>query len=326
MTAANTDVPPAPAVVGGDATVGRSTAAVVLSLTVAVLAAVAAAVGLLSGGGSGPVPFTTLRGEAVYLFGEGLYRYDTVFGGAGQRGTDAVVLALGVPLLVAAALRYRSGSARAGLLLFGTLGFFLYVYGSAALGTVAYNRLFPLYVALFSASLFGAGALVAAVDRAALATRAVGAPRRGPGVFMLISRLVTAVVWGVPVMAAAIGGASTDRLDSYGTDVTYAIDLGVIAPAALLAGVLILRRRADGYLLALSLLVLEAMLAPMIGAQTVSQLAAGVTLTSGEIIGPMSGFVVLAAASVWFLAGLLRRFGAAVPAGATPVTEGRTDA
>jgi hypothetical protein len=89
-----------------------------------------AAVGLLTAGGADPVPFVTVHGETVELYGDGLYRYDTVFAGAGQRGTDAVVVLLGVPLLLVAALRYRRGSSRAGLML-GTLVFFLYVYGSA---------------------------------------------------------------------------------------------------------------------------------------------------------------------------------------------------
>jgi hypothetical protein len=57
--------------------------------------------------------------------------------------------------------------------------------------------------------------------------------------------------------------------------------MAVIAPASILAGLLILRQTALGYLIALALLVLEAMLAPMIAAQMVSQLSAGVELTPG---------------------------------------------
>ena len=46
--------------------------------------------------------------------------------------------------------------------------------------------------------------------------------------------------------------------------VTYAIDLGVIFPTAASAGVLVLRGRAQGYVLAASLLVTEVLLAPII--------------------------------------------------------------
>ncbi len=87
---------------------------------------------------------------------------------------------------------------------------------------------------------------------------------------------------------------------------TYALDLAVITPATFISGALILRRSPLGYLIALSLLVLEAMLAPLIVAQTVSQLAAGVTFTPAEIIGPIAGFVVLALVAVWTIFAILR--------------------
>ena len=85
------------------------------------------------------------------IHGEGLYRYDSLFTGAGNRGVDAVTLLLGVPLLLLALDRYRRGSARGALLLLACLGYFAYVFTSMAFG-VAWNELFLVYVALLSAS------------------------------------------------------------------------------------------------------------------------------------------------------------------------------
>ena len=62
-----------------------------------------------------------------------------------------------------------------------------------------------------------------------------------------------------------------------------------------------------GYLMAVPLLILLALLAPLIAAQTVSQLAVGVVLTPGQIVGPVSGFVILALAAITVLWSLLRR-------------------
>src|SRR3954471_1587532 len=76
---------------------------------------------------------------------------------------------------------------------------------------------------------------------------------------------------------------------------------------------MILRRVPEGHLLAVSLLVLEAMLAPLIAAQTVSQLAAGVTFTPAEVAGPMAGFLLIAGAASWFLVGQLRSLGQGPP-------------
>jgi len=50
--------------------------------------------------------------------------------------------------------------------------------------------------------------------------------------------------------------------------------------------------------MAFPLLLLEAMLAPMITAQTISQIAAGVSLSPGEMIGPVAGFVVLTGVAI----------------------------
>jgi hypothetical protein len=55
------------------------------------------------------------------------------------------------------------------------------------------------------------------------------------------------------------------------------------------------------------LLILLALLAPVISVQTISQLSAGVSLTRAEIVGPVSGLVVLAVAAVMTLWSMLRR-------------------
>lgn len=291
--------PPTPAM--------RSKIVAGLSWFVAALALVAAGTGLLADSQAGPVSFTTVHGQVSELYGGGLYRNDTVFVAAGQRGTDAVTLVLGIPLLVASSLRYRRGSLRGALLLTGTLGYFLYVYASMALGTVVYNELFLVYVTLFSASLFAFVLAFTGIDRTAMAARFLAAmPRRGPAVFLLASAVVTVVVWSTPVIDALIRETTPARLDVYSTPVTTALDLAIITPTAVLAGVFILRFVALGYVLAISLLVLEVMLAPLLVAQTASQLWAGVTFPAGQIVGPMVGFATVALIAIWVLVAILR--------------------
>jgi hypothetical protein len=56
-------------------------------------------------------------------------------------------------------------------------------------------------------------------------------PRAGVAVFMLVSGLVTLVVCGAPLLAALAGGGPPDRMDSYTTMVTYALDLAIITPS-----------------------------------------------------------------------------------------------
>jgi hypothetical protein len=285
----------------------RAGAVIVLSWTIAALAALAASVGLFWRAGTGPFEVTTVRGETVQLFGRGLYRYDTLFAAGGAHGTDAVVLLAGVPLLAASTLLYRRTAVRWRLLHTGVLACFLYIYASAALGTVAFNGMFLVYVALASASLFAVVRSAWSIDPAVRGSEISPAtPRRGLAAFLFASGLVTMVVWGIPLVAALVAGGVPARLATYTTEVTSTLDLAAIVPLTFIAGAMVLRRRARGYLLALPLLVLETMLAPLIAAQTIGQLAAGVTFTTGEVVGPLAGFVVLAGCAAWFTVGVLR--------------------
>jgi hypothetical protein len=95
-------------------------------------------------------------------------------------------------------------------------------------------------------------------------------------------------------------------MDSYTTMVTYALDLAIITPATFLCAVLILRGDPLGYVIAVPLLTLVVLLAPQIVLSTVFQKSAGVPFTTGEMFGPVAGFVVLGFVAAWFLVAILR--------------------
>jgi hypothetical protein len=288
------------------APVRTSNAVVWLSVLIAVLALVAAGAGLFWWEGDGPASFTTLRGQTVRMYGRGLYRHDTLFIGAGNKGVDAVVLALGVPLLLVSTLLYRRGSPRGALLLTGVLAYFLYVYASMALGA-AYNPLFLVYVALFSASFFAFVGALASIDRQALPSHvSPRMPRRGLAYFLFACGLMTLFVWLGPLLVALLQGQPPLLLDSYTTMVTYALDLALITPATFLSGVLLLRGASLGYLVAVPLLGVLVLLGPGFAVGTVNQLSAGVPFTPGQVVGPIVGFSVLSLAALGFLFVILR--------------------
>lgn len=282
---------------------------VLLSALIGMLALVATLAGLFWPGGDGAWTFTTQRGLEVEMYGRGLYQRDSLLFGAGNRGTDAVILVVGIPLLAMATVLYRRGSFRGGLLLLGTQAWFLYAYSSYAL-TVALNGLFLVYVALFSASLWALILTARSFDIDALAAHISEAtPRRALGIFLLASAAITLAIWLMEPLAALVTGEVPDILQTWNTLFTNALDMAVIVPAAAVAGWLVLRGDALGYLIALPLLVIEAVLAPMIVAQTISQLEAGYDFTTAEIVGPIAGFTVLALIAIWFLTATLRNIG-----------------
>jgi hypothetical protein len=121
---------------------------------VAVLALVAAGVGLFYQDGGSSFAFTTVRGGTVQIWGQGWYKYDSPIGALGFTAGDLITLVLAIPVLVISILLYHRGSLRGGLLLTGALAYFLYNYTSMGFGA-AYNNLFLAYIIIFSASLFG---------------------------------------------------------------------------------------------------------------------------------------------------------------------------
>jgi hypothetical protein len=284
-----------------------SNAVVWLAILIVILAVVAAGAGLFWQDGGSSFTFKTLRGQSAEIYGRGLYRYDSVFTGAGFKGQDAVTLFLGAPLLVLTTVLYRRGSLRGGLLLTGVLAYFLYVYASMAVGA-AYNNLFLVYVALFSASFFAFVIAFTSIDLQALPASTLSSlPRRGPAAFMFAGGLVTLIVWGGPLVGALIQNQPVPLLDSYTTMVTYALDLALITPSCFIAGALILRRDPLGYRLAFPLLGLIVLLMFVIPANTASQVTAGISYSLPEIIGPIGGFLVLGLLAVWVMIAILRQ-------------------
>lgn len=277
-----------------------------LSSLVALLVILAAGAGLFYRSAGESFPFTTVRGQTAQIYGKGLYRFDTVFIGTGFKGQDVVALFLAVPLLVVSIYLSSRGTLIGQLLLTGVLGYFLYVYASMVLGA-AYNPLFLLYIAIFSASLFAFVLAFSQVNLDLIAQHLpAGLPGRGLAVFMFLAGAVTLFVWGAPLVSAMLSGRAPDRMDSYSTMVTFALDLGIITPATFVCGLLALQNNPLAYVIASPLLTLIVLLAPQIILSTVFQRAAGVPFTTGEMVGPVAGFVVLGLAAAWLLVLILR--------------------
>ncbi len=274
---------------------------VIVSILVGLLAAVQSGLGLfMQAGGPGPFSFTSLHGQVVEMFGRGVYAYDTAFIAPIFRGTDALILFVVIPFLALGIVLYRRGSLRGGLLLVGTLAFILYNAASISLG-VAYNNLFLIYVAYFSASLFAFILAFSAFNLDELAGRvSQRAPRRGIAVLMFVSALGLLFAW-MPDILVPLANGGVPNIASYTTEVTYVFDLGIIVPVSIMAGVFILRRAPLGYLMAATLMVVLVLVGAMVTFQTVFQMLAGIEMTAVEFAAKAGSFMLLSLFSVWLL-------------------------
>ncbi|MBP7693316.1 MAG: hypothetical protein KA764_15435 [Anaerolineales bacterium] len=255
------------------------------------LALAAAAAGLFYETPGVPYAYTNHRGETVLLNGHGLYYYDTVSTVAQMQGNDLVTLTVGLPLLALSAWLAFRGSLRGRLLLAGTLGFFLYTYLSMSMLT-AYNALFLVYVAAFTLSLYAFILCLLAVDLPSLPDHfSPRLPRRWIAGTLFAVGGFLGLAWLGRIGAPLLQGG-TPALENTTTLVIQAMDLGLIAPLAILAGILLLRRSAWGYLLA-SVAVLKGLtMALAVSTMAINMALRGVPDSLGIML-PFLGLTVL---------------------------------
>lgn len=196
-----------------------------------------------------PYPLTTFRGEEVTINARGLYYWDTVSSVAQMQANDLIALALGLPLLALSSWLAWRGSLRGRLLLAGTLGFILYTYSTMCFGA-QYNALFLVYVALFSLSLFAFVLVMMSFDLESLPAHfSEKLPRGWIAGLLFFAAAFLSLAW-LGRIAATFAPGAVPALENTTSMFIQAMDLGLIVPTCVLSGVLLLRRRPWGYLLA----------------------------------------------------------------------------
>lgn len=189
--------------------------------------------------------------SGVGLFYREVYR-DNDFIKAAWFANDLLTLILAVPLLLAGMRLARRGSTRGLLVWLAMLVYTLYNYAFYLFGS-AFNRLFLVYVALFSLSIF---ALIVSVPRLnANAIRQQFHPRtpvRLISAFMLFFALVLGGLWVAMALVTVVTGDPPATLAKFEqpTAVVFALDLGVLIPGMLLGASLLWQRQPWGYVVA----------------------------------------------------------------------------
>lgn len=275
---------------------------------IAVLALLAAGIGLFYPNEGSLFSFTAVRGETVQIWGQGWYRYDTPIGALSFKAGDLITLFLAIPVLIVSFVLYRQGSLRGGLLLTGALSYFLYTYISLGFGAT-YNNLFLVYILLFSTSLFGLILALMSFEVQALPIHfAETLPRRAIGIFLVISGIILSLIWIVlSILPALLQSKAPPEAYFYTTFMTGIVDIGIVAPALIIAGVLILRRIPLGDLLASTMLVFTCILGPSLTAGGIIQILEGV-ITVGQAMAFTVPFVILALIAFVLTVRLFRSF------------------
>ena len=203
---------------------------------------------------SGVVLALMVAQAALGLAVSGLYPEQT-WAVAAFRGNDLVTLLIAAPVLAIAMLASRRRESSASVLVWlGMLHYGVYNYAYYTFGA-AFSSVFLLHVAALVASIGGLLMLATSVD-AGRAARGVAGGTRGRAVAAFTTFVGVALVaaWGgISLRFAVTGALPASIMPPSAVHLVYAIDLSLLAPVFVVAGVLLWRREPWGAVLAVAI-------------------------------------------------------------------------
>lgn len=239
------------------------------------------------------------------LFWKGLYRDVDIF--LPQLfGQDLITIAFGMPLLFFSLIFSLQGSLRARLMLLGALGYILYTYATYSFG-VMYNELHLLYIALFSLSLFAFVGLLTTWDASSLKEKfKQKTPSFTIGIIFIVMGTIILLMWGSDLISSLVKGVTPETIvmGSVPVNVIYVLDLGVIVPAFILTGVMLMKKRPVAYVLTGALLVKLATLGLAIVAMIYFMVRDGQRVAPGQIVFFITITLIGFFFSIWYLISL----------------------
>ena len=206
---------------------------------------------------SGAIAALMIAASLAGLLVDGLY-HEGAWAREAFRGGDVITLTVAAPLLIISLIMSIRGSHRAEPVWIGMIVYTLYNYAYATFGA-AFNDVFLLHIALFSMSVFALACAIPNLDLAVIGRTfrdAIGA--RTIGVFLVIVGAGQGGLWIFLVVRNAITGEVLHDIPVWGQHLVFALDLALLVPSLVLAGVLLARRRPFGFLLGTAMAVFGA--------------------------------------------------------------------
>lgn len=223
----------------------------ILTSIIIFLSAFAAFTGVLSSEGSGSFEYESIRGETVEIYGVGVYRHMSAEVAPQGIAQDYVTLVIGIPLLLFSLIYSRNGSLKGRYILAGTLGYFLVTY-LFYLVMGMYNHLFLVYAGLLGTSFFAFTVTLFSFDLNRLPkVFSASVPVKTAGGFLILNALLIAMLWLEIVVPPLLeGSVIPEEAEHYTTLIVQGLDLGLLLPLAVAAGIFFIQRKPIGFLAA----------------------------------------------------------------------------
>lgn len=275
-----------------------------LTILIVLLAGIAAACGIFLTGEEKEIPLRSIHQNLVMAYGQGIYKNESVSMALQARAQDGITLVLGVPALLWSFLLSGKGSLKGRFLLLGLLGYLLYTYATYSFGAM-YNGLFLVYVAVLSACFFAFILTFLSLWEEDIPSRLDKRfPEKFVGVILIVTAALAGMMWLKRICIPLVNREVPGELEHYTTLVIQALDLAILLPAGILAGILLMKKNKFGYLLAPVMVIKQMVLVIVIIAMFINQSANGVSTDVFELVIFMLIAIILSRCLYLFLANI----------------------
>lgn len=243
---------------------------------IATLSVISSLVGLLYQYESDLDTITSVNGQIVSLYQTGLYYRDSVSVASQGIASDLITLIIGVPALLLSLFAYNKDSLKGKILLTGMVGYFLYTYVSYVF-LWNYNFMFLVYVMLMSLSLFTFIYLMTQYDYASFKNHfSDKTPLKLIGIYQIVIGVFVMLMWLGTILSGLVNNQTPEIVEHYTTLVIQALDLGIVVPAAIMSGVLLLKKENLGFVMSSVIVVKGTMMVIAILAMIINQMISGI--------------------------------------------------
>jgi len=184
-------------------------------------------------------------------FVPGTYEREVPSMAAQGAGQDLVDLFLVVPLLLISLYYTNKKSKLAAFLLGGTLAYIMYSFVIYSMG-IHFNQLFLLYIATFGLSLFAFILYMNDMFKQDIASWFKNPPRKAIGIYLIFVAVVFYALWLKSVIPALINNTIPEDVSNYDLLVNpvHVLDMAFALPSLITGGILIMKGKDKGYLIA----------------------------------------------------------------------------
>lgn len=273
----------------------------ILPIITIVLLCIVSVMGVFSIDFTKSYEITNHYGDIVKMYGNGIYANDSYFKAAIFLGTDLCVIFIIVPIFIYTYFKDAKKNSNITRLMLMSLYAITFYYAASLAFGATYNQLHLIYIALFTCSLFGIFQILRTINIDVLNVTVT----KGMKIYLVIGGISLFVAWMPDVIPTLINSSMLPLIETYTTEITYIIDMGIIGPLFWVCLYLINKKDNLGIVILVVLLNTSAIFGVLLAIMCTCQIFSGYHYTILVFSLKSGSFIALSGFSIYFVKKIL---------------------